>query len=62
MSEIRKIGLDGCTPEAYMRVLLTVVRATDNLYSFYDPLLEKIFTSKEYCEAKRNIKKVVIFV
>ena len=44
-----------------MRTLLTVLRAVDNFYSFFDPFVERHFTSKEYKATKATIKEVVLY-
>jgi len=59
--EIRRIALEGAKPDPYMRTLLTVLRAVDNFYSFFDPFVERHFTSKEYKAAKATIKEVVMY-
>ena len=59
--EIRKIALEGATPDSYMRTLLTVVRVVDSYYSLDDPFLERYFKKEEYKEAKATIKQVVMY-
>ena len=59
--EIRKIALEGATPDSYMRTLLTVVRVVDNYYSLDDPFLGRYFKKEEYKEAKATIKQVVMY-
>ena len=59
--EIRKIALEGAKPDPYMRTLLTILRAVDNLHYFDDPFLQRHFKSEEYKAAKAKIKEVVMY-
>ncbi|EDO31753.1 predicted protein [Nematostella vectensis] len=57
--QIQKIGLGHAEPDSYLRALLTVMRAADNLSCLWDPLLEKCFSKEQYKEAKERIKAMV---
>ena len=59
MQEIRGIALDYVEPDSFMRVLLTLLRGADGLYTFKDPLLKRHFTKDEYKCAKERIKHLV---
>ena len=57
--ELNKIALENAEMTAYMRVLLTMLRAADDLLCFWDPLLKKHFPKKDYPRAKERIKSLV---
>ena len=59
IKEIQKIVLEGAEPDSFMRALLTMMRAVDNLHVFWDPLLKKCFPKEQYAMAKERIKSLV---
>ena len=57
--ELNKIALENAEMTPYMRVLLTMLRAADDLLCFWDPLLKKHFPKEDYPRAKERIKSLV---
>ena len=56
--EIRKVALDEAEPDSYMRSLLCLMRAADNILWFADLLLKRHFSKDEYKLAKARIKRL----
>ena len=57
--ELNRIALENAEMTPYMRVLLTILRAADDLMCFCDPLLKKHFPKEDYPRAKERIKSLV---
>ncbi|XP_031559193.1 uncharacterized protein LOC116295502 [Actinia tenebrosa] len=57
--DIRAVALDGVQPSSYIRALLTLARAADDLLCLSDPVLKKHFSKGEYDKAKERIIALV---
>lgn len=59
VEEIRKVALENAEPDSYLRTLLTIMRAIDDMFVLWDPLLRRHFSKEEYKMAKERIKTLV---
>lgn len=57
--DIRAVALDEAEPSSYIRTLLTLTRAADDLLCASDPVLKKHFSKDEYDKAKQRIIALV---